>query len=250
MIGDYKVSRSTRQCSLQNRPLNEGEWYYSAVVDGDENVQRIDISDSAWEGPPEGCIGYWKCRIPEKGQQKLVAAPKAVLVNLLHQMEDSAHHEGEHNKLRYLLALNLLRRRMVRLADSSASDAEPKMLAIIVDSEGTLIEIPECQISRDESELLSEALSELLYCEQSQIEALQEPAAEKAAAAKPRESIVAPEDVTEQADSEGDKMEASESGESLSDTTPKEQLDEQLDEQVEEQPDEAELADTQQEPLE
>ena len=41
-------------------------------------------------------------------------------------------------------------------------------------------------------------------------------------------------------------MEASESGESLSDTTPKEQLDEQ----VEEQPDEAELADTQQEPLE
>lgn len=243
MIGDYKVSRSTRQCSLQNRPLKEGEWYYSAVVDGEENVQRIDISEAAWQGPPEGCIGYWKCRIPEKGQQKLVAAPKAVLVNLLHQMEDAAHHEGEQNKLRYLLALNLLRRRMVRLAESHGSDSEPKMLAIVVDSEGTLIEIPECQISRDESELLSEALSELLYCEESQLEALQEQVESEAAAEQVNEATSDSAEV----ENESDTGEEDDSGDAEAEEVEAELLS---DSETDTQPSDVELADKQQESTE
>ena len=176
MLGEFKVGRCSRQCYAENRPLKEGEWYYSVVISTEDEYERRDYSADSWTGSPEGTVGYWKCRMPAAGEKKLVLAPKPVLIDLLRQMESMP----DKAKTRYLLALTLLRRRMVRLADSAAAatqervgDGEPepavKFLSLILD-DGSTIEIADCEIARSESESLSESLSELLYCEASEIE--------------------------------------------------------------------------------
>ncbi|XZE54868.1 hypothetical protein SH139x_000849 [Planctomycetaceae bacterium SH139] len=53
----------------------------------DDSLVRIDISAQAWNGPPEGTVGWWKSRMPEAGQRKLKLAPDALLVDLLKQSE-------------------------------------------------------------------------------------------------------------------------------------------------------------------
>ena len=200
MLGEFKVSRCSRQCYGENRPLKEGEWYYSVVLDAEDSLQRRDYSASAWNGPPEGTLGYWKCRMPQQGERKLVLAPRSVLVDLLRQM-DSAEHSSDSNaepadnqnddalKLRYLLALMLLRRRFVRVAaqpadfvgdenqdtqDRDAAAVEdqpmPRRLCLEVVEDGTTIEVDECDIARSETESLSERLMDLLYTEASEID--------------------------------------------------------------------------------
>ncbi|KAA5543216.1 hypothetical protein FYK55_13140 [Roseiconus nitratireducens] len=170
MLGEYKVSRCSRQCYVEKRPLKEGEWYYSVVIEGDDQYERRDYSLDAWKGPPEGTVGHWKCRMPTAGEKKLVLAPREVLIDLLRQMEAMP----DQAKTRYLLALMLLRRRHVRLAEApaeqsvapeSAGAAEPPMLHVEVVDDGSVISVIECPIGRSEAERLSEALNELLYCE-------------------------------------------------------------------------------------
>ncbi|QDV45977.1 hypothetical protein Enr13x_58810 [Stieleria neptunia] len=178
MLGEIKVGRCSRQCYREKRPLKDGEWYYSVVLQNDdEDYERRDYSAEGWKGPPEGSLGHWKCRMPVAGEKKLVLAPRAVLIGLLRQMEDMP----EQAKTRYLLALILLRRRFVRVitgppltaGDPDGPDSEtagPKLMHLEVVEDGSTIDVAECQIAKREAESLSESLSELLYCEASEIQ--------------------------------------------------------------------------------
>ncbi|OYP38543.1 hypothetical protein [Rhodopirellula sp. MGV] len=109
--------------------------------------------------------------MPLNGERKMVLAPREVLIDLLRQMES----DPDRAKLRFLLALMVLRRRYVRVIDSPGTDVSAdteglKFMHLEVIDDGTTIEVLECRIGKQESESLSEALVELLYCEASEME--------------------------------------------------------------------------------
>jgi hypothetical protein len=158
MLGDYKVNRCTRQCHVQGRPLREGEWYYSVIIESGDDYQRHDYSAESWTEPPQNAIGWWKKRMPKADEKKMVLAPPEVLIDLLREMERFT----EKAKSRYLLALMLMRKRLLRPA---AENNDAKILVVEVVSDASQIEIPVCQISRSESETLRDELNALLYCE-------------------------------------------------------------------------------------
>lgn len=171
MLGEYKVNRCSRQCYAEKRPLKEGEWYYSCViVNQDDECERRDYSSDAWSGPPEGCVGHWKNRMPLSGEKKLVLAPRGVLIDLLRQMGELP----EQAKTRYLLAIILLRRRFVRICDQQPAEfvdpdstGETRWMHLEVVEDGSEISVAEYTIARSETETLSESLNDLLYCEAS-----------------------------------------------------------------------------------
>ncbi len=168
MFGEYKVGRCSRQCHALKRPLGDGEWYYSVVLESDDEYERRDYSAESWKGPPEGAIGWWKNRMPTSDDKKMVLAPPEVLIDLLRKMADFPGKE----KSRYLLALMLMRRRIVRPAKSGGLDppgGEPeKVMRVEVIADGSVIETPICVINRGESDALRDELNELLYCEADQ----------------------------------------------------------------------------------
>jgi len=159
MLGEYKVSRCTRQCHHLKRPLQEGEWYYSVVLESGDDFVRQDFAAECWSEPPEGAIGWWKCRMPTSDQKKLVLAPIEVLTDLLRQMGS----QPEKAKSRYLLGLMLMRKKVVRPLESE--QGQEQLLRLEVIATGAEINLPICVISRGESEQLLEELNELLYCE-------------------------------------------------------------------------------------
>lgn len=171
MLGEYKVSRCTRRCHTLDRPLREGEWYYSVIFEDGDDFLRRDFSAESWTGLPEGGIGYWKNRIPTSDQRKLVPAPNEVLVDLLRQMEAFPAKA----KSRFLLALTLLRRKAVRDVTPPRSrvtptsdeqpTAEPELLCLEVLADSSRIDVAVCEIESQEQEALREELQELLYCE-------------------------------------------------------------------------------------
>lgn len=177
--GDYKVGRCSRRCHLQDRPLTPGEWYYSVVTEGDEeqSLERIDISAQAWQGPPEGTVGWWKSRMPQAGPRKLKLAPDAVLVDLLKDVideEPSLQSDAEAttlatdrqpilgDEMRFLLALLLLRRRLVQPISEMNSEL-PWELEIL--SDGTRVTVMPQRFTPEQAKKLDEQITELLYCE-------------------------------------------------------------------------------------
>ena len=175
MIGEYKINRTTRRCSVANRLLEPGEYYYSVVTEKDEDFERVDIAADSWTGPPEGCIGHWKNRVPLPEEKKRELAPPEVLIELMRSMADQPNQK----KTRYLLALMLLRKRHLKPAQnatliSSASDErseEPEnahpsdVLELESSLDGSEITVEIADIAAGEAESLQTQLMDLLYRE-------------------------------------------------------------------------------------
>ena len=74
---------------------------------------RHDYSVEGWEGPPEGALACWRSRIATP-ESKKSWAPNDVMLDLLEQLED----QPDKQDMRYVLALLLVRRRVLRLEDT------------------------------------------------------------------------------------------------------------------------------------
>ena len=116
---EYEVQRCTRHCASCGRQLAEGEEFYSALVAEGAEVRRYDYAVEEWSEPPPGAIGWWKSRMPSHAAKKPQLAPTEILLQLLAELESSS----EQLDMRYVLALLLVRRRVLRLEDSRQDES-------------------------------------------------------------------------------------------------------------------------------
>jgi hypothetical protein len=111
MLLDFEVQRCTRCCAATDRALEPGDECYSVLEIAGADVVRKDYSPEAWKGAPDGAFGWWKSRVPEPNAKKIKLAPNDVLLELFDQLAD----KSEQQDLRYVLALLLVRRRVLRV---------------------------------------------------------------------------------------------------------------------------------------
>lgn len=108
---DFEIQRSTRRCAATERALEPGEWCYSVLEVRGADIVRKDFAANAWAGPPAEAFGWWKARVPEPHIRKIKLAPNEVLLELFDQLAE----QPERKDMRYVLALLLVRRRVLRL---------------------------------------------------------------------------------------------------------------------------------------
>jgi hypothetical protein len=111
MLLDFEVLRCTRRCAATDRALEPGDECYSVLEVEGADVIRKDFCRDAWKGAPDSAFGWWKSRVPEPTAKKIKLAPNDVLLQLFERLADSA----EQCDLRYVLALLLVRRRVLRV---------------------------------------------------------------------------------------------------------------------------------------
>jgi hypothetical protein len=122
MLLDFEVQRCTRCCAATERALNPGDECYSVLEVAGAEIVRKDYSPEAWKGAPDAAFGWWKSRVPEPTAKKIKLAPNDVLLELFDQLAD----KSEQQDLRYVLALLLVRRRVLRvdLTNDGAHDED------------------------------------------------------------------------------------------------------------------------------
>ena len=124
MKNDYEVKRCTRVCAVNQRELRPGESFYSVLRAEGGTVLRDDYSMEAWQGPPDHAIGWWKSRMPERDERRARLAPNDQLLQLFQELHQRGSTDGgaaDHDLL-YVLALLLVRRRVLRLEETTGVD--------------------------------------------------------------------------------------------------------------------------------
>jgi hypothetical protein len=124
-VMDYEIHRSTRHCARSGRELKPGETFYSVLTAAGSQLVREDFANESWEGPPERALGWWKSHVPSPDARKLHWAPNDVMLDLFEQLADDAAQAD----LRYVLALLLIRRRVMRLEDTEQNEASSETTA-------------------------------------------------------------------------------------------------------------------------
>lgn len=111
---EFEIQRCTRRCAATGRELSAGESYFSALVAEGAQLQRLDFSVEAWQGPPPGTMGWWKSHRPEPGVRPPHWAPNDVMLDFFDRLENQADNQD----MRYVLTLLLVRRRVMRLEET------------------------------------------------------------------------------------------------------------------------------------
>lgn len=131
-----KIHRPQAQCSRTGHHFQPGDAIVSALVRSPEGLVRTDALATAWAGAPEKTVAWWRSLYPRPDAGGAVLAPNDVLLDILEQLDG----REEEAPLRYLLALQLVRRRVLRFVDQptgtsatphapASTEAEPLRLA-------------------------------------------------------------------------------------------------------------------------
>jgi hypothetical protein len=122
---DYDLQRCSRQCSVSGRELAPGEDFFSALVMRGAAAERLDYAPEAWSGPPEGALGWWKSRLPLPDEKpKPMWAPAELMLDLFDRLGELP----ERADARFVLALLLVRRRVLRIEESEHLGEHERLL--------------------------------------------------------------------------------------------------------------------------
>jgi hypothetical protein len=123
---DFEVHRCTRKCCETEVILQPGDEFYSALVAQGAQVIRKDYCAAAWKGPPDGSLGWWKSQVPDIHSHKMHWAPNDVILHYFEQLEE----ENSQADMRYVLALLMIRRRIVRLEETQHDERNQEIYVL------------------------------------------------------------------------------------------------------------------------
>ena len=123
---DFDIQRCTRKCHATERELRPGDVYFSVLMPEGAEVVRQDFAREAWEGPPEEAICWWKATIPDPTSTKASWAPSDIMLDCFEQLLlDPTQKDAA-----YVLALLMVRRKIVRLDGTEAADDGQQRLVL------------------------------------------------------------------------------------------------------------------------
>jgi hypothetical protein len=119
-VTEFQVPASARRCQATGRELKAGDGYHGVLLDAGGTLVRHDYAPDAWTGPPPGAIGHWAGRVPAGDPPRRAPVDDAMLLACLRRLDGAA--EPARVNLRYVVALLLLRRKVLRLDDGRSDE--------------------------------------------------------------------------------------------------------------------------------
>ncbi len=114
---EYEIRGFTRKCAATGEVIAPGSHFYTVVRPGMPEYVREDFSLAAWKGPPEDAIAWWKSIATESGNRK-PRVPSEIILEYFENLELDPQRDEE----RFVLALLMIRRRILRLDESSRDE--------------------------------------------------------------------------------------------------------------------------------
>lgn len=118
--GTYELGRFSGVCASSQQPITPAQEFVAALVDALDEAQRpilrrLDFSASVWDSGarPDGLVCFWRSLAPQPGDRKQTFVDDETLLEMVQRMGDET--DARRRGFRWILALVLLRRKMIRL---------------------------------------------------------------------------------------------------------------------------------------
>ena len=155
---DYELQRCTRHCAKSGRELAPAEAFYSVLVAEGAELQRYDYAADAWEGPPPEAVGWWKSQIPDRNTRRMHWAPNDVMLQFFDELADQPDKED----MLYVLALLLVRRRVMRLEDNETDAGGREVMVLYCPRRETTHKVPAFTPNQERIDEIQQELAQLL----------------------------------------------------------------------------------------
>jgi hypothetical protein len=120
---------------------------------------RQDIAQDAWTGPIADTVAWWKSVMPDPRSRQARLAPNDAILELFEQLAD----QPTARELRYLLALLLIRRRVMRHEGTERDEAEGEVIVAYCPRRETTYRVPVVAPPEERMAEIQEQLARLLF---------------------------------------------------------------------------------------
>jgi hypothetical protein len=156
---DFEVHRCTRRCARTDRELRPGEPFVSVLVPDGSAVKRLDYALESWDQPPDGTIAWWKSRMPGGDSKRALWAPHDVMLDYFQRLDG----DDRQADLRFLLALLMVRRRILRLEQTERSPSGDEVLVLYCPRNETEYRVLSRMPTESRAAEIQTELSQLLF---------------------------------------------------------------------------------------
>ncbi|NLF72251.1 MAG: hypothetical protein GX575_24720 [Candidatus Anammoximicrobium sp.] len=156
---DFEIQRCARKCAKTDREFSAGETFFSVLIPEGAEVVRRDYSQEAWDGPPEGALGWWKCQLPESNVRKAHWAPHDVMLDYFERLQEQTGQED----VRYILALLMSRKRIVRVEDTETDETGREVLVVFCPRTEAEYRVPVVMPEGERARQIQDELVQLLF---------------------------------------------------------------------------------------
>lgn len=173
----YPISRSTGRCAATGREFSVGEAIVAALVEveGREDLQRLDYSVAAWaEGARPGTgakpgeaarlFASWRATHQPADTKKKLLLGDDELLDLFEQL--AASDQPRQRAFRYVLALLLVRRRILVYEGQQSSSEGPVMRVrekrLAAETPAPIVDVPDPGLDDETTAAVIEQLGEVI----------------------------------------------------------------------------------------
>lgn len=156
----YQVEPMKCRCATTGTVLEEGDEFYTVLIEDGESFRRADYSLSAWTGPPDGAYCYFRSRVPVKEKRRKLLVDDAVLMNLFERLADEVI--PVRIQFRFVLALILMRKRLLKYEASELADGV-EVWTMVTRRDHTRHSVVNPRLTDDQIEGVSGELSAILH---------------------------------------------------------------------------------------
>ncbi|MGB0715620.1 MAG: hypothetical protein ACPGXK_07075, partial [Phycisphaerae bacterium] len=146
---------------VSGRTIEEGEAFYTVLIEDGESFQRLDYSEGSWEGPPEGAYCFFRTHMPHKEKRKRTLVDDMMLRAFFERLKDET--DPVRVQFRFVLALILMRKRLLRYEGMERKEQEFWIMRFAGEDKRHQVVNP--SLSEAEIESVSKQLSVIMHAD-------------------------------------------------------------------------------------
>lgn len=161
MVTEWPIGRPAERCGGCGAVLEAGQPVTACLVEREGELVREDRCQRCGRVEGSGLIGWWRTRVPAREPAPTPPRPQPrTLLHLFETLEGSD--DGLAPRLRFVLALMLMRRKVLRLEDTEQRD-DGTWWRLVDPATGAEHVVHHPSMSDADVETLNEELTRLLY---------------------------------------------------------------------------------------
>jgi hypothetical protein len=162
----YSISKSAGVCAATGRALQVGERFMATLVEvrGEAEMRRLDFCEDAWAGGSRPTVGTifaaWRATVAPPSVKKHALISEDEMLDLFEQL--GAATERKQMVFRSLLALALVRKRVLRYEGSSGGMMRVRIRTLVGQPEMPIVEVCEPDLNDQEIQDAMEQLGRII----------------------------------------------------------------------------------------
>lgn len=160
MATDWDIREPASRCSLCEKEFAGGQEVHSALVEIEDSFERYDCCEACWQSNrPEAVYSTWRTTTPEREKPIAKRLNSEVVLDFFHRLENEADRRKQ--SFRYVLALMLLRKKVMRFEGVEREDGA-EMMVLRDARSGVPYSVPDLHLAGEELSQMTEEISRLL----------------------------------------------------------------------------------------